>query len=1086
MEKIFYSTWQTWPKKTLSKLLLTMKITTLFLLVGTLNSFALNSYSQSAVVTLNLKNASVEQVLNEIERNSEFFFLFNQKLVDVSKKVDISAKNAQIKDVLTQLFEGDNISYLVYDRQIILAPKNTVMGVLSQVQQNRVMGSVTDATTGEALPGVNVVVEGTTMGVVTDFDGKFTIDLQTSSAVLVFSYVGYLSQKVAYSGQERLEVKLSPDITKLEEVVVVGYGTLQKKELTSSVTSVSSKDFIEGSTNNALQSINGKVAGLSVSSTAPSDPNAGISLQVRGAASIKGGTGPLVVIDGVPGGDLANIVQQDVESISILKDASSAAIYGTRGANGVIIVTTKKGSRSSDRVNVVYDSYVSTMTVARKPEVLSAEEFLERKRDVDLGARTNWYEELLRKTPIENNQYLSFSSGSQNTSYRASVNYRTAEGIDIATNRKEYGGRLNFSQRALDGKFEFIGNVANRYTDETYTDYGAFNQAMQLNPTMPVRDPNDPNKFFLPYGYDTWNPVAKLTLDQVGAERKFLNADVTFKVNLLKNLSTQVMLAQQVTDRDEHNFTPSTSAESRDNNYKGRAERKYEKWTDRTFEWTSNYSLEKNNHSLKLMAGYSYQDFTTSGMWTKNFDFPSDALSYNALAEGLWLKDGKADMNSWKGKNQLSAIFGRVNYSYNDIYILSASLRREGSSKFGANNKYGLFPAISAGWRISKMNFMQNVVFVNDLKIRGGFGVAGREGFDRYTSAATYSGAGRYMADGAWLRVFGPGNNPNPDLKWERAINYNLGLDFGIFNNRLSGSIDVYQRMSKDMIFDYDAPVPPMIHDRIFVNVGTIQNRGLELNLDYQVVNSQDFSYNINLVGSYNKSIIKSLSNDKYNRPFFDDYDLPSPGNPGRAYRNMEGHEIGSFYGLRYAGVDEMGRFLIYNKKGEKVLSSTKTEEDKAFIGNGIPKIQLSWNNSVRYKNFDLTLYFRGYFKYDILNLKQMYYGLQSVSNVNLLQDAFDRNAAIKSEKELSDYFLEKGDFLKLDVANLGYNMKFKNFRYINNMRVYFAVKNVFTITKYSGLDPAQVEITGFRPGIEDKGGYPTVRTFTLGLKVSL
>lgn len=952
-------------------------------------------------------------------------------------------------------------------------------------QQKKITGTVVDATSGETLVGVTIVVQGTTNGTISDVNGKYSIDVPSTNAVLVFSYIGYRNEIINITGPV-VDIKLVSVATTLDEVVVIGYGSLQRKDLTSSVTSVSSKDFIEGSANNAIQAINGKVAGLSVSSTAPSDPNAGINLQIRGAASIKGGTGPLIVINGVPGGDLSNINQQDIESISILKDASSAAIYGTRGANGVIIVTTKKGTRTSDKVNMIYDSYISTMSVARKPELLSAEEFLARERDVDLGARTNWYDKLVRKSPIENNQFLSLASGSENTSYRASVNYRSADGIDIASAREEYGGRLNFSQKALDGKFEFIGNVANRYTKEKYTDYGAFNQAMQLNPTMPVYELANPNKFNLPYGYDTWNPVAKLMQDQNGAERKFINADVTFKVNILKNLNTQVMIAQQTNDKDEYSFSPSTSAESRDNNRRGRAERRYEKWTDRTFEWVTNYSLTKDEHSLKLMAGYSFQDFTTSGFWAKNLDFPSDVLTYNALQEGLWLKDGKADMSSWKGKNQIAGIFGRLNYSYNDMYILSASLRREGSSKFGTNNKYGIFPALSLGWRISKMSFMQSLTAVNDLKIRGGVGVAGREGFDRYTSPATYSGAGRYLAEGSWIKVFGPANNPNPDLKWEKAINYNVGLDFTLFDSKLSGSLDVFQRMSKDMIFNYDAPVPPMIQDQIWVNVGTTQNRGIELNLDYQVIKKTDFSYDINFVGSYNKSIIKSLSNDKYNRPFFDDYDLPSPGNPGRAFRNMEGHEIGSFYGLRYAGVDDLGRFLIYNKNGEKVLSSTKTEEDKAFIGNGVPKFQLSWNNVIRYKNLDLTLYFRGYFKYDILNLKQMYYGLQSVSNVNLLKDAFDRNAAIKSEKEFSDYFLEKGDFLKLDVVNLGYNVKMKNtFKYINNFRVYLSAKNLFTISKYTGLDPSQVNITGLQPGIEDKGSYPTVRSFTLGLKIT-
>jgi len=957
--------------------------------------------------------------------------------------------------------------------------------VAGEQQSTRSISGTVKDNKGIPIPGATIIVKGTTIGVTTSLDGIFTLKLPANAKTIVFTFVGMKSQEIEVGTKTTFPVVLLDETFGLDEVVVIGYGSLQKKELTSSITSVSSKDFLEGSANNAMQVINGKVAGLSVSSSAPSDPNAGVSLQIRGASSIKAGTGPLVVIDGVPGGDLSTIVQQDIESISVLKDASSAAIYGTRGANGVIIVTTKKGTRN-DKVSVVYDSYVSTMTVARKPEILSADEFLEKKRDVDLGARTDWYSELIRKTPIENNQFLSVSSGTQNTSYRASVNYRKADGIDIASGREEYGVRLNFSQKALDGKFELIGNVANRYTKEKYTDYGAFNQAMQLNPTMPVYDPTDPNKYFLPYGYDTYNPVAKLKLDQNGAERKFLNADLTFKFNILDNLNTQIMIAQQTTDKDENIFSPSTSAESRDGNRRGRAERRYEKWNDRTFEWTTNYSLDIDAHKLKLLAGYSYQDFTNSGLWAKNFDFPSDALTYNALGEGLYLKDGKADMNSWKGKNQLAAVFGRVNYSFDDIYLFSASLRYEGSSKFGTNNKFGLFPAVSAGWRLSKMEFLKSSTFVNDLKLRAGFGVAGREGFDRYTSPATYSGAGRYLAEGAWLKVFGPANNPNPDLKWEKAINYNVGLDFTLFNSRLSGALDIYQRMSKDMIYNYDAPVPPMIQDQIWVNVGTTQNRGIELNLDYQVIKKENFSYDINMVGSYNKSIIKSLSNDRYNRPFFDDYGLPSPGNPGNAYRNMEGHELGSFYGLRYAGLDDQGRFLIYNKAGEKILSTLRTEEDKAFIGNGIPKLQLSMNNIIRYKNFDLTLYFRGYFNYDILNLKQMYYGLQSVSNVNLLKDAFTRNAAIKSEKEYSDYFLEKGDFLKLDVVNLGYNLDLKEkSKYISNLRLYVAVKNVFTITNYTGLDPAQVQINGLQPGIEDKGSYPTVRSFTLGLKAS-
>ncbi len=980
-----------------------------------------------------------------------------------------------------------------------------VYSVVEATQQTqKVRGVITDKT-GEPIIGVNIVLKSNkSIGTTTDMDGNYSIDVP-SGAVLEFSYVGFKTKEEKVDSRGTINVVMEEDNQTLSEVVVVGYGTLQKKELTSAVTSVSSKDFIVGATNNAAQLIQGKVAGVSVSSTAPTDPNAGVSLQVRGASSIKSGNGPLIVIDGVPGGDLMNLSQADIESISILKDGSSAAIYGTRGANGVILVTTKKGARGEGVTTVDFDSYIATMAVAARPKLLSKKEFLSYGRDKDMGADTDWFDHLLRKSPFEQNYNLALSGSNKNSSFRAAVNYRTAEGLDISTDRKEYGYRFNFSHKALDGILEVFGNAAQRFADMNYTNYGAFNQAMQLNPTMPIMDPEQPTRYYLPLGYDTWNPVANLSLNKRGGERKYLTGDITFKVNILPNLSTQVLLAYQNNDRFDYYFEPSTSAESRDNGRKGFARRNYDLWQDRTLEWTANYYLTKDKHDMKVLAGYSYQDFTSSGFRAENANFSSDAFMYNKLSNGTWDKNTPGQMmDSWKGMNQLAALFARVNYSYDDTYLLSASVRYEGSSKFGKDNKWGAFPAASAGWRISNMSFMKDIRNIDDLKLRFGFGIAGRQDFDRYTSLATYSGAGQWLADGQWIQVFGPGNNPNPNLGWEKAINYNLGVDYSFFNGRLNGSVDFFLRQSRDMIYNYTAPVPPLISSEIWMNVGKTESKGVEMSINWDAIRGKEFNYSLNFIGSYTDSRVVSLSNEVFKRPFFNHYGLPSPGNPGDAFRTQEGKPIGSFYGYKYAGVTDDGKIMLWLRERDEngnikrddkgnltekrvaMVGSSKREEDKDFIGNGVPKVQLSLNNTFTYKGFDLSLFFRSYLGYDILNLKQMYYGLQAVPGVNLLTDAYGRNAHIKGEKEYCDYFLENGNFLKLDVVTLGYTFSGNNLpKFFKGLRLYASVKNALTITGYRGYDPSQVSITGLEPGIEGKDAYPTARTFTFGVKVN-
>lgn len=949
----------------------------------------------------------------------------------------------------------------------------------------RITGIVTD-TSGVGVPGVTISEKGTRNSVVSDDDGTFSIDVANANSTITVTSVGYISQSVPLQGKTSVSITLERTAASLGEVVVIGYGSVQKKDLTSAVTTVTSKDFIPGAVNNPLQLIDGKVAGVSVSSTAAADPNAGTNIQVRGAASISAGNGPLIVIDGMPGGDLRNIAQQDIESITVLKDASASAIYGSRGANGVILVQTKRGR--AGKTTLTYDSYIEKDFVAAKPDILSAEEFLAHDRDQDRGARVNWYDELLRKDNFGHNQYLSLSGGNENSMFRISGNYKDKTGLDIATDRREYGIRANFLQKALDDLLEFGGNFSYRVANEEYTNYGAFKQAVKLNPTIPVMDPDNPGRYNYLQGYDTYNPVQNLKTRENGADQTYSIIDLNIKLNLLENLNSELRLARQGHDQLRREYYNSLSAESISNNRTGRARLQNEKLTDYTLEWLGNYFTNINGHDIKAVAGYSYQEFNNQWFWAENMNFPSDAFSYNNLDQGSWnMERGRLGMDSYKSREKTIAFLGRVNYNYENTYFVTASARYEGNTKFGVNNKWGMFPAVAVAWRFSELDALKSSSFVNDLKLRLSYGETGRSGFPRYTSLARYTGYGQYLnGEGQWIRVYGPANNFNENLKWEKAISYNVGIDFSLFDNSLSGSLDIFDRRSTNLLSNYDVPVGSYVQTQLFVNVGNTSAKGVELTVDWDAVRGGDFTYSTNITASYIKARLQSWSNNEFHSAYRELGDLPSPGNPGPAYRLEDHTEIGSFYGYKYAGVNDEGKILIWKDAvvgKEKIIASSEgnRDRDRAYIGHGAPHYQLSWGNTFNYKNFDLSLFFQGRFDYQILNLYQMYFGLQAEPGVNLLKDAYTRNGQIKSGKVITDYFLENGDYLKLDYLSLGYTFTPRSGK-LNNLRIYATVKNVFTITGYTGLDPANVNITGLEPGMGSLDVYPVARNVSLGI----
>ena len=961
------------------------------------------------------------------------------------------------------------------------------MGLQVHAQAVRVSGNVTSISDGTGLPGVNILVQNTTVGTVTDIEGNYTIEAPDENSVLTFSFIGYVTEEIPVNGRTTIDVALEEDVQALEEVVVIGYGTVEKRELTSAVTTISSDEFQQGAFNSPLEMIEGKVAGVSVSNVASADPNRSASVQIRGTGSLSAGNAPLIVIDGMPGGDLRNVAQQDIASISVLRDASAAAIYGSRGANGVILVQTKKGK--AGKVSVTYDSYIEHDVVAVKPDILSAEEFLAEGRDQDLGARTNWYDELIRENNFGQNHYLAVGGGNENTVFRISGNYRTKTGIDIASDRKEYGLKANFQQKAMDGFLELGGNLSYRVANEEYTNYGVFQQAVKLNPTIPIRDPDDPSQYSQILGYAVYNPIQELKARENGADQTYSIIDLNVKLNLMENLTTELKLARQGRDMLRREYYTSRAKESIDNDRTGRARLQNEKWTDWTLEWIGNYYATIGSHNLSVLGGYSYQEFNNSAFWAENSDFPSDAFGYNNLDAGQWNREeGRLGMDSWRSKEKTIAFFSRVNYDFNDTYLFSGTVRYEGNTKFGTNNKWGLFPAASAAWRISNLPAIASIGAINDLKLRVSYGETGRSGFPRYSSLARYQGWGRYQNDeGEWIQVYGPANNPNFNLRWEKQITYNLGLDFALFESKITGSFDAFIRQGKDVLANYDAPVPPFLHSQIFTNVASTSAKGVELSLGYEVVNTEDFNYTTNITASYIKSKLDKFSSGTFTKGFMDRYFLPSPGNPGPAQRLEDDTEIGSFYGYKYAGVDDAGQILIWEDAqvgGNKIVATDGSSDDRTYIGHGAPRYELTWGNSISYKSFDLSLYFRGRFDYQVLNLYQMYYGLVAEPNVNLLQDAYDRNAHIQSGKVITDYFLEPGDYFKLDNLTIGWSPQLASSK-VSNVRIYGTVRNVFTLTKYTGLDPTTVSISGLEPGIGSLDVYPVTRNFALGAQIT-
>ena len=964
------------------------------------------------------------------------------------------------------------------------------------LQQKAISGKVVDSK-GESIIGANIMEKGTSNGTITDFDGNFSLNVSAKS-VLQISYIGYKTQEIPVSQLKAgAVITLKEDTEVMDEVVVIGYGTQRKGDVTSAIASVKAEDFTVGKVGDAADLIKGKVAGLSIAKGS-GDPNATSAIRLRGVISVNGSTTPLILIDGVEG-DLSTVAPENIEAIDVLKDASAAAIYGTRGANGVILITTKTGKREA-HTTASYSGYVSASQFGKKLDFMTAEDVRAGKTNfTDKGYDTDWLDAISR-TGFTHNHNFNISGGTKQTTYSADFTYRKEDGVIMNTYAEDIRMRFDVSHWMLNDMLKVNLNMVKKWhknsaTNATATDQSnIYRQAIARNPTAPIY--NEDGSYNEDFGVNYYyNPVGMLEerLGNYTYEETRAAGNITFEP--IKGWQTNLMLATSRFGAHDKGYNTSDYYGNQLNQWTGYAYHTNSESFQNNLELTSKYDLNVGKHRMNAMVGYSYQYYKYEQNYANNYNFPTDFFQWNNLGIGQALKEGKAGMGSSASENTLIGFFARVSYAYDNRYNLLVSVRREGSSKFGDNNKWGTFPSASLGWTISNEEFMKGITWLNNLKLRAGFGITGVIPNDPYISLTKYAyGSSYYYSDGKWLPGLSVSSNPNPDLRWEKSTEFNVGLDWSVLDNRLGGSIDVYNKKTTDLLFLYTVPTPPNLFNSTLANAGSVRNQGIEVAVNAVPVRTKDFEWKTVVTVSANKNKLLSLSNDMYeSNSFKDSGGLGEPINIS-THRMEEGRALGEFYGLKSVGVSDNGLFLIEKPDGEVVEFSNdqlKNDEYRQYLGSGLPKVYLGWTNNLSYKNWDLSMQFTSQLGFKILNEPRAFYENNSIAYNRLksVEEApYGGQYTLSSSQPQTfvSYYLEDGDFLKLTNLTIGYTFPIKkNNKYIKGVRAYLSGDNLFCITGYSGLDP---ELSNWYPtsaGIDARDKYPSIRSFTFGLNLT-
>ena len=961
--------------------------------------------------------------------------------------------------------------------------------------QSQKSGVIKDAN-GEPLIGVTVLEQGTSNGTVTDVNGRYTLKTTKPNAKLKVSYIGYESQIIT-PGQS---VTLSANDATLNEVVVVGYGTMRRKDVTSSITTVNAKDLDKGVYTDPAQMLQGKVAGLVISSTG--DPNGSSSITLRGSSSLREGEAmqPYYVIDGIPGMDISMVAPDDIESIDVLRDATATAIYGSKAANGVIIITTKKGTEGKTNVSyngyVAFDNALKTLDMASAAELRASGEVVE-----DEGANTDWQDEVLR-TGVSHNHNLSISGGNKQTKYIASLNYIDHDGVIRGTEMNRVNGRALITTKVLKDRLTLSAGINAMRGVHKGVPVGQRGESVldamnYYSPTNPVRN-EDGSWFKSDIGSQNYNPLSMINEDSNEFEWRRMQyigkASLDIIDGLVLNANYSYNSKQKV-----YSYYNSSLSQLPYGGTKGKAHRDTRLGHDQTFETYLNYDLTfAKVHKLSLMAGYSWEErVNNDGFGVSVYNFYNDQLGFKNLAYGNFI-NGMSDVDS--GVEEIVrniSFYGRANYSYDGKYLLQATVRRDGSSVFGANNRWGTFPSVSAAWNIAEESFMKGGIF-DQLKLRAGYGVSGNAlGFGAYSAYTLFglNSGSSFTYNGVTYSKIEATQNGNKDLKWETTKMFNVGVDFAFLDSRLSGSIEFYNKKTSDLIWSYDVSTNIYPVGYMNANVGDITNTGIELTINAVPVKTKDFTWQTTVNLAHNKNKVKKLSNKKFSVDYKDwgDPNIGGISSNGEVERIKEGESLGTFWTYEWAGYNDHGQSTYYvhdattgKRTGE--VTTTPEKKDKTKVGCALPKVTYGWNNTLTYKKWALTAFFQGNIGNKIMNATRAHYSNKALLSAgkNVLADAL-KDKYFTSDNTYyypSDRYLENGSFFRLSTLSLAYT--FDNLDgWLKSVQVYGTAKNVFTITGYKGLDP-DINLGGLEPGLDKRETfYPHTRSFILGVKVN-
>ena len=976
----------------------------------------------------------------------------------------------------------------------------------------QITGTVLEEATGFPVIGASVVEVGTTNGVITDFDGNFVLSVAEGTQIEI-SYMGFQAQKLA--AKDGMVVRLSEDSYALQEVVAIGYGSQKKKEVTGSVASIKAEDFNAGVKSSPVGLLQGKVAGLNIINNT-SDPTSGggYSIQIRGFSTLDKGAGssPLYIVDGIPTDNIANISPEEIASMDVLKDGSAAAIYGTRGTNGVILITTKRGEGFSDKphTQVEYSGYVSTSWINSNTGMATPEEFINLE-EISGGAivptihykklangdsipnQTDWMKEMTRSVAITHNHNLAISGSHKNFNYRASLAYKNAEGIAKNNNREEIMTKLAAQQKALNGWLDLQYDLSYMHYRNDYF-CGDFKAAATLNPTYPIY--NEDGTYFTPEGTGLINPVENMNQKESYQDGNYFRGSLKATVNIKAVEGLKVSGFAAIEEGDNRSYWANKQISS-DENGSGKAGRSNSMNFVQLYEATVDYAGQWGAHSLVGVAGFSYQKFLYDGSEMSNKGFPTESMKYYQMGNGSTDKTANMNISSYRNSNALAAAFVRLNYNYDDKYLLSASLRAEGSSRFGVNNKWGYFPAVSAGWRIKGEDFMSDQDWCNELKLRLGFGVTGNNLKEDLKSVAMLSNGGTFWYNNDYVYTYAVSRNVNPDLRWERKFEYNAGVDYAFLDNRLYGSLDVYYRNTKDLLWEYEVPTPPYQFPTLLANAGEMKSYGVELAISGVPVKTKDWTWVSTPTLAWNRCYISKLSDPSKGFNYTQTTSGSVGGENGLMNTNtqilVEGQSIGEFYGYSFLGIKSDGSWVYTTPAGG--YTSSPVEGHRQTLGNAQPAVTYGWNNTVKWRDLDLTIFVRGVIGNKVLNVTRLSYGPQKSMSSNVFmydvknhyyQNGQDKGIVYTNKTDFSNYYLEDGSYLKLDNITVGYTFRFKENKYAQSLRLYATAQNLFTISKYSGQDPEVNTTDVWSAGIDGVGFYPSTASCMIGVNLTL